>query len=45
VLTRFFAVTPILVLEKKGLGGAFSRSSELSRNRKRHIFKRSRSRR
>jgi hypothetical protein len=26
------------VLEKKGLGGAFSRSSELSRNRKRHIF-------
>jgi len=38
VLTRYFAVTPVLVLEKKGIGAAFSRSSELSRNRKRHIF-------
>ena len=38
VLTRYFAVTPVLVLEKKGIGAAFSRSSELSRTRKRHIF-------
>jgi hypothetical protein len=38
VLTRYFAVTPVLVLEKKGLGGAFSRSSELSHTRKWHVF-------
>jgi hypothetical protein len=38
VMTRFFAVTPAIVLERRGIGGAFSRSSQLSRNRKRHIF-------
>jgi hypothetical protein len=38
VLTRFFAVTPAIVLEGKGIAGAFSRSSELSRKRKLHIF-------
>src|SRR5436190_7070494 len=36
--TRYFATTPVIVLEKRGIGGAFSRSSELSRKRKRHIF-------
>jgi len=38
VLTRYFAVTPVIVLEGKGIGGAFSRSSELSRKRKLHVF-------
>jgi hypothetical protein len=38
VAARYFAVTPVLVLEGKGIGGAFSRSSELSRKRKRHVF-------
>jgi hypothetical protein len=38
VAARFFAVTPLIVLENKGLGGAFSRSSELSRGRKRHVI-------
>ena len=38
VLTRFFAVTSVIVLERKGIGAAFSRSSELSRKRKLHVF-------
>jgi hypothetical protein len=38
VLTRFFAVTPVLVLEGKGIGGAFARSTVLSRGRKWHVF-------
>jgi hypothetical protein len=38
VAARYFAVTPLIVLEDKGLGGAFSRSSELSRKRKRHVI-------
>ena len=38
VLTRYFAVTPAIVLEGKGIAGAFSRSSQLSRKRKRHVF-------
>ena len=38
VAARYFAVTPLIVLEDKGLGGAFSRSSELSRGRKRHVI-------
>ena len=38
VLTRFFAVTPVIVLEGKGIGAAFARSTELSRKRKRHII-------
>jgi hypothetical protein len=38
VAARYFAVTPLIVLEDKGLGGAFARSSELSRTRKRHVI-------
>ena len=38
VLTRFFAVTPVLVLEGTGIGGAFARSTVLSRGRKWHVF-------
>ena len=38
VLTRYFAVTSVIVLEGKGIAGAFSRSSELSRKRKLHVF-------
>ena len=38
VAARYFAVTPLIVLEDKGLGGAFSRSSDLSRKRKRHVI-------
>jgi hypothetical protein len=38
VMARWFAVTPLLVLERRGLGQAFSRSSELSRGRKLHII-------
>jgi hypothetical protein len=37
IMARWFAVTPVLVLEGQGLGRAFSRSSALSRGRKRHI--------
>ena len=36
--TRWFAVTPVLVLEGKGIGAAFARSTVLSRGRKRHVF-------
>ena len=38
IVARFFAVTPAIVLESRGLGGAFSRSSELSRTRKTHVL-------
>ena len=38
VAARYFAVTPVIVLEDKGLGSAFARSSELSRKRKRHVI-------
>ena len=38
VLARYFAVTPVIVLEGKGIGAAFSRSTELSRQRKWHII-------
>ena len=38
VAARYFAVTPVLVLEGRGLGSAFARSSELSRKRKRHVI-------
>lgn len=38
VMARWFAITPVLVLEQRGLGQAFSRSSALSRGRKRHII-------
>jgi hypothetical protein len=38
VAARYFAVTPLIVLEDKGLRGAFARSSELSRTRKRHVI-------
>ena len=38
VLTRYFAVTPVIVLERKGIAEAFSRSSQLSRKRKLHVF-------
>lgn len=38
VVARFFAVTPAIVLERAGVMRAFSRSSELSRGRKRHIL-------
>src|SRR5258705_3118055 len=35
---RWFAITPVLVLERRGLGPAFSRSSALSKGQKRHII-------
>jgi hypothetical protein len=38
VAARYFAVTPAIVLEGKGLGGAFARSSALSSGRKRHVI-------
>jgi len=38
IMARWFAVTPVLVLEGQGLGRALSRSSELSKGRKRHII-------
>jgi hypothetical protein len=38
VIARFFAVTPAIVLEGAGLGQSFSRSSALSRGRKRHVL-------
>lgn len=39
VAVRYFAVTPAIVLERRGIVGAFARSTELSRNRKWHILK------
>jgi hypothetical protein len=38
VVARFFAVTPAIMLEDAGVARAFSRSSVLSRHRKRHIL-------
>jgi hypothetical protein len=38
VAARFFAVTPVIVLEGKGIGTAFARSTVLSRGRKWHVF-------
>lgn len=38
VAARCFAVTPSIVLEDAGVVGAFTRSSELSKGRKRHIL-------
>ena len=38
VAARYFAVTPVLVLEGRGIGAAFARSTVLSRGRKWHIF-------
>jgi hypothetical protein len=38
VLARYFAVTASIVVEGRGVGGAFSRSSALSRSRKMHII-------
>ena len=38
VLARYFAVTASIVVEGRGVGGAFSRSSALSRGRKMHII-------
>lgn len=38
VLARTFALTPAIVLEDKGAGAAFGRSSELSKGLKRHII-------
>jgi hypothetical protein len=38
VAARWFAVTPVLVLEGQSLGRAFSRSSALSKGRKRHVI-------
>ena len=35
---RFFAVTPVVVLEDAGVAAAFSRSSALSRGRKWHVI-------
>jgi hypothetical protein len=35
---RFFAVTPVIVLENEGVSRAFSRSSLLSDGRKRHVI-------
>ena len=38
VLARYFAIVQAIVLEDKGIGEAFSRSSELSKGRKRHVL-------
>jgi hypothetical protein len=38
VLARYFAIFQAIVIEDKGIGDAFSRSSELSKGRKRHIL-------
>jgi hypothetical protein len=35
---RFFAVTPVIVLERAGIGAAFSRSTALSDGRKWHVL-------
>ncbi|MCC6241809.1 MAG: glycerophosphoryl diester phosphodiesterase membrane domain-containing protein [Gemmatimonadaceae bacterium] len=37
-LALLFATVPIIVLERKGVFGALSRSAELSKNRKKHIL-------
>lgn len=38
VFARFFAVAPVIVLEKRGPFSAFSRSSQLSKGRKWHVL-------
>jgi hypothetical protein len=38
IMARWFAVTPVIVLERRGVGDALSRSSALSKGRKRHII-------
>jgi hypothetical protein len=38
VMARWFAVTPVIVLEGRGVGGALSRSAVLSKGQKRHII-------
>jgi hypothetical protein len=38
VVARYFAIIPVVVFEGAGVGQAFSRSSQLSRGRKRHIL-------
>jgi len=38
LFARWFATTPSIVLEGRGVGEAFSRSGALSKSRKRHIF-------
>jgi hypothetical protein len=37
-LARFFAVFQVIVLENRGIGSAFARSSQLSRGRKGHVL-------
>jgi hypothetical protein len=37
-LARFFAVFQVIVLERRGIVGAFARSSQLSRGRKGHVL-------
>jgi preprotein translocase subunit SecG len=39
VAARYFAITEVIVLERAGIGAAFSRSSTLSAGRKGHILK------
>jgi hypothetical protein len=39
LMARWFAVTPVIVLERRGLGAAFSRSAALSSGRKWHILR------
>lgn len=39
LMARWFAVTPVIVLERRGLGEAFSRSAALSNGRKWHIIR------
>jgi uncharacterized membrane protein len=38
VLARYFAVAQVIVLENAGIGEAFTRSSALSKGRKRHVL-------
>ena len=39
LMARWFGVTPVIVLERRGLGEAFSRSAALSSGRKWHIIR------
>ena len=38
VVALLFAVTPVIVLERRGIGTAFSRSASLSKGRKWHVL-------
>ncbi|MBI3790869.1 MAG: hypothetical protein HY275_08320 [Gemmatimonadetes bacterium] len=38
LFARWFAIIPVITIEGRGLGAAFTRSSALSAGRKRHIF-------